>query len=44
LKNEFKIKHEILMNISAVLAKGKIKGYPNYQEIKDRAEVYGIKL
>lgn len=43
-KNEFKIKHEILMNISAVLAKGKIKGYPNYQEIKDRAEVYGIKV
>ena len=43
-KNEFKIKHEILMNISAVLAKGTVKGYPSYQEIKDRAEVYGIEV
>jgi len=41
-KSEFKIKQEILMNISAVLAKGTVKGYPSYQEIKDRAEVYGI--
>lgn len=43
-KSEFKIKHEILMNISAVLAKGTVKGYPGYQEIKDRAEVYGIEV
>ena len=43
-KKEFKIKHEILMNISAVLAKRKVNGYPTYQEIKDRAEVYGIKV
>jgi len=43
-KSEFKIKQEILMNISAVLAKGTVKGYPSYQEIKDRAEVYGIEV
>jgi len=43
-RNEFKLKHKILMNISAVLAKGKVEGYPDYQEIKDRAEVYGIEV
>ena len=43
-KEEFKIKHPILMNLSAILAGGEIKGYPKYQEIKDRAEVYGIKV
>ena len=43
-KKEFKIKHLILMNLSAVLAGGEIKGYPKYQEIKDRAEVYNIEV
>ena len=43
-KKEFKIKHHILMNISAVLAGRAVKGYPKYQEIKDRAEVYKIKV
>lgn len=43
-KDEFKIKHPILMNLSAILAGGEINGYPKYQEIKDRAEVYGIKM
>ena len=43
-KKEFKIKHQILMNISAVLAGREIKGYPKYQEIKDRAEVYKIEV
>lgn len=43
-KKEFKIKHPILMNLSAVLAGGEIKGYPKYQEIKDRAEVYNIEV
>ena len=32
------------MNISAVLAGREIKGYPKYQEIKDRAEVYKIEV
>ncbi|MFH1916205.1 MAG: hypothetical protein ABIJ21_02990 [Nanoarchaeota archaeon] len=41
-KKEFKIKHQILRNISKVLAGGEIAGYPKYQEIKDRAEVYKI--
>ena len=41
-KKEFKIKHPILMNISAVLTGKYVKGYPKYQEIKDRAEVYNI--
>lgn len=43
-KDEFKIKHEILTNLSAILAGGEINRYPKYQEIKDRAEVYGIKV
>lgn len=43
-KREFKIKHEILTNLIAVLAGGKIDGYPTYEELKDRAEVYGIKV
>ncbi|MEK6967493.1 MAG: hypothetical protein AABX51_02575 [Nanoarchaeota archaeon] len=41
-KKELKIKHPILMNISEVLAGREINGYPKYQEIKDRAEVYKI--
>jgi hypothetical protein len=32
------------MNISTVLAGGEIKGYPKYQEIKDRAEVYKMEV
>ena len=43
-KEEFRIKDPVLMNLSAVLAGGEIKGYPKYQEIKDRAEVYGIEM
>lgn len=39
-----KINDEILMNINKVLYKQKVKGYPSYEEIKDRAEVYGIKM
>jgi len=43
-KKEFKIKHEILTNLVAILAGRKIDGYPTYKELKDRAEVYGIKV
>jgi len=43
-KKEFKIKHEILTNLTEVLAGRKINGYPTYKELKDRAEVYGIKV
>jgi predicted transcriptional regulator len=43
-KNKFKINHEILKNLNIVLQKGIVKGYPSYQEIKDRAEIYEIKV
>jgi len=44
-KKEFsKIHHEILKNINKILKKQKIKGYPSYEEIKDRAKVYNIKI
>jgi len=43
-KREFKIKHEILTDLNAVLAGRKIDGYPTYEELKDRAEVYSIKV
>ena len=41
-KKELKIKHPILTNINAILAGGEVKGYPKYQEIKDRANIYNI--
>jgi len=43
-KKDIKIDHEILTNLSLVLLGKNIKDYPNYQEIKDRAEVYNIEL
>ncbi len=43
-RNEFKIKHQILTNLDAVFDGKTIKGYPTYQEIKDRAAVYKIKI
>ena len=41
-KNDIKIDHKILTNLSLVSLGKNIKGYPSYQEIKDRAEVYNI--
>ena len=41
-KKEFKIQHQILRDIKIILNGGEIAGYPKYQEIKDRAEVYKI--
>ncbi len=43
-KKEIKIQHQILENINLVLAGKDVKGYPTYQEIKDRAEIYHIKV
>jgi predicted transcriptional regulator len=43
-KKEIKIQHQIIGNISLVLAGKDVKGYPTIQEIKDRAEVYKIKV
>ncbi len=43
-KKEFKIKHQILINLDAVFKGADIKGYPKYNEIKERAEVYNIEV
>lgn len=44
-KKEFsEIQHEFLENINKVLKKQTIKNYPSYEEIKDKAEMYGIKI
>lgn len=43
-KNDIKIDHKILTNLSFILSGKNIKDYPNYQEIKDRADVYNIEL
>ena len=44
-KNELtEIKHEIIDNINKVLQGEKIKYYPSLAEIKDRADVYDIKI
>ncbi|MBN2422381.1 hypothetical protein JXB41_04075 [Candidatus Woesearchaeota archaeon] len=39
-----KIHHEILDNINKVIQNNKIEGYPTLSEIRDRAEMYDIKL
>jgi hypothetical protein len=38
----FGIKHPIIMNIKIILKGGAVKGYPSYDEIMERAELYGI--
>lgn len=43
-KNELKVSHPIIRNLSEILSGKNINGYPTYQEIKDRADVYNIKL
>ncbi len=44
-KNKLKnIKHGIIDNINKVMQGKKIKYYPTYGEIKDRADVYDIKI
>jgi len=43
-KKEFNIRHPILTNIDAILKGADVKGYPKYQEIKDRAEIYNIEV
>jgi len=39
-----KIKHNIIDNINKVLQNYKVEGYPTFDEIRDRAEVYDIKF
>lgn len=38
------IKHPIVDNIKKVLAGERIKGYPSLQEIRERADIYNIKV
>ena len=44
LKYKPRIKHEIIDNIKKILYGKKIKNYPTINEIKDRADLYDIKL
>ena len=43
-RKSFDIQHEILIKINRVLNKEKVGRYPTYREIKDRAQVYNIKV
>jgi hypothetical protein len=43
-KRELKIKHQIIKNLDAVFRGEEMAGYPNLKEIKERAEVYNIKV
>lgn len=43
-KSLFRIKHKILENLDNIFKGQRIQGYPSLEEIRDRAEVYGIKI
>jgi len=43
-KKELSIKHPIVDKLKLILKGNDISGYPNLQEIKDRAEMYDIKI
>jgi hypothetical protein len=44
LKHKIQINNIILKNIKSILKGEKISGYPNLEEIKDRAKVYDIRI
>lgn len=44
LKFKPKIKHPILDDIKFILKEKKLKGYPSFGEIKEKAEIYDIKI
>ena len=44
LKHKIDIKHQILSKIKKVLKGEEIKGYPKLDEIKEKAEVYDIRI
>jgi hypothetical protein len=47
LKNRDKlgeVKHPMMKDIEAVLQGERIKGYPTLEDIRDRADLYGIRL
>lgn len=43
-RSKLKIMHPIVENLKLILSGKEIKGYPRYQEIKDRADIYKIKV
>ncbi len=38
------VKHDIVENLKLVLQGERIKGYPSFEEIKEKAEIYGIEI
>jgi predicted transcriptional regulator len=38
------VKHDIVGNLKLVLQGERIKGYPSFEEIKEKAEIYGIEI
>ncbi|AKB25357.1 hypothetical protein MSMTP_1888 [Methanosarcina sp. MTP4] len=38
------VKHKIVKNLELVLQGERIKGYPDFEEIKEKAEMYGIEI
>lgn len=38
------VKHNIVENLKLVLQGGRIKGYPAFEEIKEKADMYGIEI
>jgi hypothetical protein len=43
-KQKLKISHEIVQNINKVLDNKKVEGYPTLKDIKEKAEMYDIRL
>ncbi len=41
---EINLKQKVLSGFDSVFAKKRVKGYPSYDEIKEKAEVYGVKI
>jgi len=38
------VKHDIVENLKLVLQGERIKGYPTFEEIKEKADMYGIEI
>ncbi|AKB36159.1 hypothetical protein MSSAC_1569 [Methanosarcina siciliae C2J] len=38
------VKHDIVENLKLVLQGERIKGYPSFEEIKEKADMYGIEI
>ncbi|MFT4309080.1 MAG: helix-turn-helix domain-containing protein [Candidatus Woesearchaeota archaeon] len=44
VRKNFGISHRVIMNIDIILKGGAVKGYPSLSEIKERAELYDIRV